>query len=475
MAKISGSQLGATLGGGAGAALGSLGGPGGTALGMQLGTTFGGMIGGLFDEGPDVQAYLDQMAALYDGIVAPDLAKAIVYAQYKQGGTLTPQQLSQLPVEVQEAVQLRESPEFKQKQKAQLQQLEQLSRTGMGPQEMLALEKSRQAAAADAQSRLKSLMQQYQQMGQLGGGAAFAAQLSSAQAADQQEAMTNMQAAAMAAENRRNAIQQAFQAASGMRQQDLQVNQYNTENRRQKQMFDIQNAMTRQQQNAQYANQANIMNLQRQQQVADMNMQQLNQETYRQKFLAPQQMFSNQMALANAKAGVLAQKAGLAQQQAQMQSQANMNFMTGLSQAGMGFANMQQNDQLMQMYGAKEGLVKGSDGNWMKPPAAAPVVAPPPSVTALMVPPPSAPVGMQGFNFGNAPLMDSSQLSMPQVGGFNRNPYVMPQGTLFSPSGVGGFQAGSGYPVSSPYEGPRPFELWNPQPITSYWPYGTGT
>jgi hypothetical protein len=475
MAKMSGSQIGS----GAGATIGNIIAPG---IGGAIGSFAGGILGGLFDEGPDVQAYLDQMAALYDGIVAPDLAKAIVYAQYKQGGTLTPQQLSQLPVEVQEAVQLRESPEFKQKQKAQLQQLEQLSRTGMGPQEMLALEKSRQAAAADAQSRLKSLMQQYQQMGQLSGGAAFAAQLSSAQAADQQEAMTNMQAAAMAAENRRNAIQQAFQAASGMRQQDLQVNQYNTENRRQKQMFDIQNALTRQQQNAQYANQANIMNLQRQQQVADMNMQQLNQETYRQKFLAPQQMFSNQMALANAKAGVLAQKAGLAQQQAQMQSQANMNFMTGLSQTSMAFGNMQQNDQLMQMYGAKEGLVKGSDGNWMKPPGAAPMAPPPVSVPnmSVAVPPPSAPVGMQGFNFGNAPLMDSSQLSMPQIGGFNRNPYVMPQGALFSPSGLGGFQAGEGYPVSSPYypnspmyEGPR--QLWNPQPITSYWPYGTGT
>jgi hypothetical protein len=147
--------------------------------------------------------------------------------------------------------------------------------------------------------------------------------------------MMNMQAASMAAENRRNAIQQAFSAASGMRQQDLAVDQYNAENRRQKQMFDIQNAMSRQQINAQYANQANMYNLQREQQVMDMNMQQYNQEMYRQQFLAPQQMFQNQMAMANAKANILGMKAGLAQQQAQAQSQANMNTMMGFAQAGL--------------------------------------------------------------------------------------------------------------------------------------------
>ena len=435
---ISGSQIGSGIGTAAGFALTPYLGP----LGPVVGSFVGGMLGSLFDEGPDVQAYIDEMAKLYEGILPPDLSKSIVYAKYKQGGSLTPQQLSQLPIEAQQAVQLVESPEFKQKQKVQLQQLEQLAQTGMGPQEMLALEQSRRAAAGDAQARFKSLMQQYQQMGQVDSGASLAAQLQSAQAADDREAMSNMQAAAMASDNRRNAIQQAFQAASGMRQQDLQVNQYNTENRRQKQMFDIQNAMTRQQQNAQYANQANMYNLQRQQQVADMNLQQLNQELYRQQYLAPQQMFQNQMAIANAKAGVLAQKAGLAQQQAQMQSQANMNFMTGLAQMGMSYGNYQQNEQMMNMYGAKEGLIKTDSGQWIKNtlPSVAPLAA----------------------NIGTAPIPSSSNFQMPQFGGYN-NAYQQQMG-------IGGMQAGSGYPNSSLYEGPRPF--WNPQPINSYWPYG---
>ncbi len=109
---MSGSQIGTGLGTAAGYALTPFLGP----LGPVLGSFAGGILGGLFDEGPDVQAYINEMARLYEGILPPDLSKAIVYAQYKQGGSLTPQQLSQLPVEAQQAVQLVESPEFKQKQ-----------------------------------------------------------------------------------------------------------------------------------------------------------------------------------------------------------------------------------------------------------------------------------------------------------------------------------------------------------------------
>jgi hypothetical protein len=111
-------------------------------------------------------------------------------------------------------------------------------------------------------------------------------------------------------------------------------------------------------------------------------------------------MFQNQMAMANAKAGVLAQKAGLAQQQAQMQSQANMNFMTGLAQMGMSYGNMQQNEKMMNMYGAKEGLISDGKGGFMRAP---PITSnPPPAIPQMNVAIPQAgydePVGFQGFN-----------------------------------------------------------------------------
>jgi hypothetical protein len=467
---FSGSKIGSTAGAGIGAAAGSFIPGVGTGLGMMIGSALGGIVGGLFDEGPDVQKYIDEAARLYEDIVPPDLAKAIVYAQYKQGGTLTPQQLSELPIEAQPVVKLRESPEFKQKQQVQLQQLEQLARTGMGPQERLALEKSRQAAAADAQSRLKSLMQQYQQMGQLGGGAAFAAQLSSAQAADQQEAMTNMQAAAMAADNRRNAIQQAFTAASGMRQQDLQVNQYNTENLRQKQIFDVQNALNRQQLNAQYANQANMVNLQRQQQVMDMNLQQYNQELYRQQYLAPQQMYMNQMAMANARSNILMAQAGLAQQQAQAQAQNDMNYMTGLMNIGQGVMGMQQNNQLLgqrqdalELEAAKSGFEFDDKGNLIKTGAApaspgpAPLASSSTSTNSASSVAPLIGAGANVFSSTfNRPTFDnrfslgtnydtSTPLSMPQMGSQLGQPVTNTFNLGFGQQmGMGGFQAGQG-------------------------------
>lgn len=117
-----------------------------------------------------------------------------------QGGQLTPEQLSKLPEEAQQAILLKESPEMRQKQLAQQQAMEQLATTGMGAQERFALEQSRLKAAQDAQARMQGLMQQYQQMGQAGGPAAMMAQAQALQQTAQSEYMANLQAASMAAE-----------------------------------------------------------------------------------------------------------------------------------------------------------------------------------------------------------------------------------------------------------------------------------
>ena len=293
------SRTGKSIGTIAGTGLGAIFGPAGAGIGASL----GGAIGGLFDS-DDSEKYLKQALAQYEGIIPPDLAEAIVYAQYQQGGQLTPQQLQALPIEAQEAIKLVESPEMRQKQEVQRQALEQLSRTGMGPQELLSLEKVRRTTAADAQAQLSSLMNKYQQMGQAGGGASLAASLQAGQAASDRASMDAMAASAQAAENRRSAIKQAYDAASGMRASDLSVAERNMENQRRKQEFDIQNAIARQQANARYAQEANMANLQRQQSVMDKNVAQRNEEAYRRGHVAKQQMYQNQLGLAKAKADV---------------------------------------------------------------------------------------------------------------------------------------------------------------------------
>jgi hypothetical protein len=291
---------------------------------MGIGT-LGSILGGSNDADQYIQKALEQ----YEGIIPPDLAEAIVYTQFQQGGQLTPEQLSALPIEAQKAVQIVESPEMRQKQEVQRQALEQLSRTGMGPQEMLALEKVRRTTASDAQARLQSLMGKYQQMGQAGGGASLAAALQSNQAADDQASMQAMQAASMAAENRRSAIKQAYDAASGMRATDLDVTKTNAENERQKQMFDIQNAINRQKINAENRAAAQRFNVERQQSVQDKNIAQQNEEALRRNYTAKQQMYQNQLGLARAKADAYSGRAGIEQQRGEARARNWMNLGTG--------------------------------------------------------------------------------------------------------------------------------------------------
>jgi len=314
----------------------------GTMIMPGIGTAIGGVVGGLAGlfsgDDVDTEALMKQAMAQFEGIVPPDLARAIVYQQFQQGGQLTPQQLSQLPIEAQQVVKLQENPEMRQKQMVQQQAMEQLAQTGMGAQERYALETTRQKSAQDAQARLQGLMQQYQQMGQAGSGGSLAAQLAGQQQAAQTESQANMQAAAMAAENRRNAIQGAMAGAGQMRQADLGVQESNVNAMRQRQMFDIQNAMGRQQANAQYANQANMMNLQRQQQIQDQNIQQANQEIYRRQYLAPQQMFANQMQMAGARAGMYGQQAQVGQVSNQAGAQNFGNIATGVMGAAGAYA-----------------------------------------------------------------------------------------------------------------------------------------
>ena len=290
----------------------------------------------------DQMAQIENAIKQFEGIVPPDLAKSIVYTAYQQGGTLTPQQLSSLPIEAQEVIKLQEKPEMRQRQEAQLSALESLARTGMGPQEKLAMEEARLRAGQEAQARQKGLLQKYQEMGQGGSTASLMAQLQAGQDTAQNEMLANMRAAAMTAENRRSAIQQAMAGAEAMRARDLGVEESNVAAARERQKFDIQNAIARQRANAEYANEANLQNLRRQQAIMDMNIKQQNEEAYRRGYLAPQQMYSNQMDLARAKAGAYLGKGEALGKQAAAQSQGMRDIFGGIGSTGLAYAKYAQ-------------------------------------------------------------------------------------------------------------------------------------
>lgn len=303
------------------------------------------LLGNLLFGGSDSEAQMaqiDNAVKQFEGIVPPDLARSIVYTAYQQGGTLTPQQLSSLPIEAQEVIKLQEKPEMRQRQEAQLSALESLARTGMGPQEKLAMEEARLRAGQEAQARQQGLLQKYQQMGQGGSTASLMAQLQAGQDTAQNEMLANMRAAAMAAENRRSAIQQAMAGAEAMRARDLGVEESNVAAARERQKFDIQNAIARQQLNAQYAQKANEENLRRQQAIMDMNIKQQNEEAYRRGYLAPQQMYANQMDLAKAKSDAYLGKGKALGQQAAAQSQGVRDIFGGIGATGLAYAKYAQ-------------------------------------------------------------------------------------------------------------------------------------
>ena len=315
------------------------------------------LLGNIIFGGADSEeqmAMINQAIRQFDGIIPPDLAKSIVYTAYQQGGTLTPQQLSSLPIEAQEVIKLQEKPEMRQRQEAQLSALESLARTGMGPQEKLAMEEARLRAGQEAQARQQGLLQKYQQMGQGGSTASLMAQLQAGQDTAQNEMLANMRAAAMTAENRRSAIQQAMAGAESMRARDLEVEKYNTEAAQERQKFDIQNARERQRFNAEMAQQGNLSNLQREWATLDKNIQGQREEAYRRGYLAPQQMYANQMDLARSRAGAYLGKGEALGRQAAAQSQGVRDIFGGIANAGLAYG----------MYGDRggsSGRVSGSN------------------------------------------------------------------------------------------------------------------
>jgi hypothetical protein len=202
-------------------------------------------------------------------------------------------------------------------------------------------------------------------MGQGGASStqALMAQLQAGQDTAQNEMLANMKAAAMAAENRRAAIQQAMAGAEAMRGRDLSVEQYNIDAARERQKFDIQNAIARQQFNARSAQEANLENLRRQQSIMDKNIGQSNQEIYRRQYLAPQQMYQNQMELARQRAGIYGQQANLAQNQAQARAQGWGNIFGGIGNLASGYGKAMQDQRMTDLIGNVHGFKWNTDTN----------------------------------------------------------------------------------------------------------------
>lgn len=257
-----------------------------TMMAVMAGSqALGGVLGGLFSGGDRDKA----MAATQEALeiarnvgAGPDLTQEILYRQFQEAGMLTPEVETAIQLHTDKERVLQENPEMRREQTAGLAALKKLSQTGLGLEDMAALNKARNMAGQDAQANINAIRQNFQQRGQGGTGAELMAQLAASQQGAQQAADQNIAIAGNAAAARRDALIRMLDASSGIRNQDVATERFNVENLTGLDKFRDQNSLARQERNIGRLNDAQRFNLQRAQNVSDKNVGQYNDERLRQ-------------------------------------------------------------------------------------------------------------------------------------------------------------------------------------------------
>lgn len=229
-------------------------------------------------------------------------------------------------------------PQLRQNQMDVLAELQDLSQTGMGIQDRVALDEALQAAAGQDQSRQRAIESQMAQQGLSDSGVNLAARLNSAQQANQ---MANQNARALAgqSQNARMAALNSLASQSG------QLEQLDWGRGAQK----ASAADAIQQSNVALRNQANQFNLQNKQALENQRAANTNTQEIQNKGLL-QQDYQNRLNQAKAKIGMNADF-GATQAQNTLtsgQGEANMwaGLGSGLGQLGTAYAGHERDKEL---------------------------------------------------------------------------------------------------------------------------------
>lgn len=317
-----------------------------------LGNVLGGIFGG--SDRKKAEAALARAQAIIDETGAPpETAKAIVLQQLQQGGVLTPETEGKVSLLMDEQQKLQERPENRIEQKAALDAIKQLSRTGLGLEDIAALNQARRAAQQDTQARSQQIMQQMAQRGQAGDGAELAMQIASMQQGAQQEGESAERVAGQAATARQQVIKDLFQGTSQLRNTDLDVAKTDLQNEQARRQFIDQNTLSRGSRNVDRENQARLANLQRQQGVNDANVQMANRELARQKE-AQVRDYQNKLAYNQARAGQQQAEANRLMGNAASTQQSWSNIGQGIGSGLTSYGAYQQNNKLIDALGANK-------------------------------------------------------------------------------------------------------------------------
>lgn len=279
----------------------------------------------------DVKALMKQRLAELEQVgMPPDTSLPLILQEFKQQGVITPELEKQIHAEASKVAQIKENPQTRDLAMRGLQLIQQRAETGFGPEEIAALNVAKKQAAKEAQGRQQAILQNMQARGMGGSGAELAAQLSSAQAADEELSASADRIAAEKAAASRQAVQQLMSGASNLRAQDFGVAETKARAEDELNRFNVTSDIARQKANIAAKNRAAELNLSEKQRIADANIAMANAEQARQN-AARESVWKNKLGLAGAKGDIYNQQAAQRQQQGEAAAQ-------GWAQMGQGVA-----------------------------------------------------------------------------------------------------------------------------------------
>lgn len=264
----------------------------------------------------------------------PDLSKQIYLEKFKSAGVLTPDVEKAIDMQVSKVAQIKEDPAFKKAQMGALEALQARGKTGLTAEERVQLLQERRSAEKAAESKRQQIMAEMRARGALDSGAGLRAQMQSADELASRELESSERLAAGASQRALQALVQSGQMAGSVRGQEFDIARTLAGAEDEMARFNITNQRGIEQRRASQETAARQYNLAQQQRAMDMNIQQANQERIRQ-MQAQQQMYQNQLAIAQmqqqALLGQAAQNRADAAQTQQAFSQAGQAIGQGLN------------------------------------------------------------------------------------------------------------------------------------------------
>ena len=277
----------------------------------------------------------------------PDLAKEIYLREFKSAGVLTPELEKAVDQGVSKVAQIKEDPRFKKAQMEALAGIQQRGRTGFTAEERAQLSQERAVAERSAEAKRQQIVSGLRARGALDSGAGIAAQLQSADELAAQQQAAAERVSASASQRALQAMMQGGELAGRVRGQEFDIERTKAGSEDEFQRFNIANRMAQEQRRAERETGARQYNLGQQQAIMNMNIQQQNAELMRQR-QAQQEMYNNQVRIAQLRSGAYGQQAAQAQQQAAQTQQGWAQMGSAVGGALGSFGQMAYNQPLRQ-------------------------------------------------------------------------------------------------------------------------------